>query len=202
MVKAAEELNYPLIDLPISYQERLSEANIEDCLVDESDFLDDVFKNIIELSEKNRNEVLFLCFKVYAHRSEDYIEEHLKSSKCIPCSPDGSCIKECSEIVDPCASFSYLYDQSDQVFPLDRFHKDKLVHSSMKDLGMIHNYLPLAMIVERARTILSLSSRDKKKALKKSMILLQCITQLMSQRDGRNVLLSKAEELMLSLIHI
>ena len=193
VINAAEQLGYLLIDLPTSYQRYLPPAIIKACLVDEEQFLNYFFNNIANIPKDDRNEVLFLTFKGFAFRSEGYIERLLKKNKCIPSSPHGNSIKMCSDIVDPKAEFSCLYDQSDHVFPLEIFYENKHVCSTMKELGMIHSHLPTPMIVERAKTILSLFSANKRKALEKSKTILQCITQLVSQSGYQIILMGLVE---------
>ena len=187
VINAAEQLGYLLIDLPTSYQRCLPSAIIKACLVNEQEFLNYFFNNITKISKDNRNEILFLTFKGFAFGDEGYIELLLKKNKCIPSSPQGNSIKMCSDIVDPKAEFSCLYDQSDHVFPLETFYENKHVRSSMRELGMIHSHLPTPMIVERAKTILSLFSANKKKALEKSKTILQCTTKV-SQSENMSEL--------------
>ena len=177
VVEAAEKLQYPLIYLPTPYQELLPQEIIEDCTLNEQAFLDNFFTKVTLVPKDIRNEVLLLSFQACALGSKHYIEKHLKSEDCVPCTPDGKCIKKCSEIVDPCASFSSLYHEDDGVFPFHTFHENSLVHSSMQMLGMIHNHLPWPMILERARTIQSLYLYNHNEALKRSAMVLNCITQ-------------------------
>ena len=182
VVDTAKQLNYQLIDLPTSYQDCLPAATVQSRVINENEFLKCFFENIKKVSVRNRNGVLFLCFKVFAFRSESYLEEYLKKNQCIPCSPDGKYIKHCSDVVDPRADFSMLYKESDRVFPVEDFYMDKHVRSSMKELGMIHIHLPLFMIVERARTISTLFSNHRKDTLRNVVIILQCIARLISEK--------------------
>ena len=188
VVKAAEQLGYLLIDLPSQYQESLPSAMIKACLVNEEEFLNCFFANIRNISKDDRNEILFLAFKELTLSGKDYIEQHLKTNQCIPIAPHGESIRKCSEIVDPKAEFSHLYDQDDHVFPLDNFYYNKHVRSSMKELGMISSHLPIPMIEERAKTILELFSANRSKALEKSRMILHCITQLVKQSEQQTEL--------------
>ena len=183
VVGAAKQLGYLLIDLPSNYQSCLPSANIEACLVDEEEFLNYFFENITSVSICDRNEILFLTFKAFDFRNEDYIEQHLKSNACIPLSPHGDCIKMCSDIIDPKAEFACLYDQSDNIFPLEKFYNNKHVRSSMRELGMIYSHLPIPMLEERAKTLLALFSADRNKALEKSKMILHCVTQLVKHSE-------------------
>ena len=178
VVDVCKELQYPLIDLPIAYQELLPQESVDHCTVNERNFLDTFFKNIARLSSGIRNEVLMLTLKAFAVRSENYIEEYLKRNNCVPCTPDGEFIKKCKGIVDPSSSFSSLYDEEDGMFPLKQFYQDTIVRTSMQCLGMIQNYLPQPMVLERAKSIQPLYQCNPTKALQRSKVLIYCITQL------------------------
>ena len=183
VVSAAKQLGYLLIDLPSQYHACLPSEVIQNCLVGEEEFLNCFFQNITNVSKYNRNEILFLTFKAFHFRNEDYIEQHLKNNACIPVSQCGDHIRMCSDIIDPNAEFACLYDQSDSVFPLKNFYSNKHVCSSMRELGMIYSYLPIPMMEERAKTLLALFSADRSRALKKSKMILHCVTQLVKQSE-------------------
>ena len=197
VIETAKELGYVRIDLPQCYQCCLPLEIIKTCLVNENEFVRDFFENIGKISERIVIDVLFFCFKLYNYDTPGgtSIEHYLMKTKCVPCSPDGKCLKKCSDIVDPNANFSCLYDKYDEVFPPERFYSDKHVRSSMRELGMVHSLLPTPMILERVKTIATLSPKNKKTALKKTVVLLQCITCVLSNNDHKKVLLSKQKEL-------
>ena len=155
VVKVVEELHLPLINLPIPYHEYFAHEIIHACIIDEEEFLKIFFNNINVLPTQTRNEVLVNIFQVYAIRfeSKHYIEEHLIKEKYVPCSPDGAFLKKCSEIIDPCASFSDLFDSNDGVFPFDDFHNNSIIHLALLHLNIINTLLPWQMIVQRVEMI-------------------------------------------------
>ena len=179
VVKVIEELHLPLINLPIPYHEYFAHEIIHACIIDEEEFLKIFFNNINVLPTQTRNEVLVNIFQVYAIRfeSKHYIEEHLIKEKCVPCSPDGAFLKKCSEIIDPCASFSDLFDSNDGVFPFDDFHNNSIIHLALLHLNIINTLLPWQMIVQRVEMIplLHCVEQTKLKALQRTALVLNCI---------------------------
>jgi sacsin len=174
--KVLQELNFSLIKLPISYQRHLGKSVINQSTIHEEQFLNIFFENInkAELSTETRDEVLFIIFQVCATNSKDYIRHHLSRRECVPCIPNGL-LRKCSQTVDPCASFSKLFDESDEIFPTDIFHSNAHVHFALRNLGIIHRLLPWDLILERAKTIQSLYETDQVSSMERAACILHCI---------------------------
>ncbi|MCG8622040.1 MAG: hypothetical protein MJE68_08620, partial [Proteobacteria bacterium] len=134
------------------------------------------FKNIneAELRTETRDKVLFIIFQVFATDSKDYIRNHLSHRECVPCIPNGL-LRKCSQTVDPCASFSKLFDESDEIFPIEEFHGNAQVHFALTNLGIIHHLLPWNLVLERAKTIQSLYETDQISSMKRAACILHCI---------------------------
>ena len=176
LCKVLEELNYSLVKLPCSYQNHLGQAAIRESTIHEEQFLNIFFENInkAELCTETRDKVLFIIFQVCATNSKNYIDHHLSHRECVPCIPNGL-LRKCSQTVDPCASFSKLFDKSDEIFPTDEFHGNDHVHFALIKLGIIRLLLPWDLILERAKTIQSLHETDQVSSMKRAACILHCI---------------------------
>ena len=174
-------LQLPVVHLPAKYQEHLDlSASTET----EEKFLDHFFSNIDELDTimESRNTVLCLALECYANeldrQYEDrfcYLQNYLKTNACIPCEPDGDLLRMPGELVHPHAHFAELYDPDEEVFPLKKFCDKKLVEEAMKDLGMLHESIPLHMLEERATGIAALYELDPTKAMERVKLIIDCL---------------------------
>ena len=184
VVKVIEQFQLPVVELPLSYQEHFSQGELKDVMLNEKEFLQRFFKNIHELGSGRlvhiRNRVLKCMLQAFAVASEshtkrtEYLQNYLHSNACIPCTPGGQVLKNCTEIIDPKVSFAELYDPDDSVFPIQELIKSKLIHGALSQLGMISNFMPWSMLIERARSIWDRYSTDKHKALKRVKLILEC----------------------------
>ena len=177
LCKVLEELKYSLVKLPCSYQNYLTQSAIRASTIHEEQFLNIFFENIdnVELCTETRNKVLFITFQVCATNSKGYIEHHLTHRECVPCIPNGLLLRKCSQTIDPCASFSTLFDKSDKIFPMEEFHSDDLIHIALLKLSIIRHLLPWDLILERAKMIQSLFETDQVSSMKRVACILHCI---------------------------
>ena len=177
--QVVKELWVPVIDLPAPYLDCFSKSVIHARTIYENEFINTFFIQIDQIPSRVRNEVLFHMFRVCAIAAGNKVNlvQHLTTEKCVPHTPDGSYLKKCSQIIDPCAFFASLYDDSDEVFPIDKFHKDKVIHLALVGCGIIQNRLPWEMILQQVRTIpiLYCMEETRLKALQRTMIVLKCI---------------------------
>ena len=180
-------LRLPVIDLPSYYLEHVSEMGTVRA-IGEPEFVSMFFKLIDKIPSQIRNEVLFHMFRwcAMAAKSKAHLKLHLETEKCIPHTPDGSRLKKCSEIVDPRAFFAILYDDSDGVFPVDKFHEDNMIHLAMVELGIIQSTLPWEMILQRVKTIplLYCMEETRLKALQRTSLILRCIKDQLIQKSS------------------
>ena len=173
-------LRLPLVDLPSKYHTHLS---LGSSTITEEEFVKLFFEHITFFSEiqRSRNEVLQFMLEVYAVGLDDirtsrmdYMREYLTYHPCIPCTPDGTQLKMCSQVVDPHTEFANLFDAEEGMFPTQQFSDRHLAKTAMMKLGMIEN-IPWGLVIDRAETIVELYHADRMKALERIQLILQCI---------------------------
>ena len=174
-------LKLPLVDLPSKYHTHLS---LSSSTITEQDFIQLFFKNITQFTniQQNRNEILQCMFEVYAigldhspTERTNYMGECLAEYPCVPCTPDGSQLKKCDQVIDPQTEFANLFDSAEGMFPIQQFSERHLVVTAMLELGMISETIPWSMVIERAETIAQLYHTNRTKALKRVKLILHCI---------------------------
>jgi len=185
-------LRLPLVDLPSKYHIHLSLSN---STITEKEFIKLFFEHITSFIDiqQSRNEVLQFIFEVYAFGLDsirtsrmDYIEKFLTQHPCVPCTPDGSQLKKCSQVIDPHTEFANLFDSAEGMFPIQQFSDRHLVNTAMMKLGIISENIPWSLVVDRAETISHLYHTDRTKALKRMRLILQCIeSNAESKQDKR-----------------
>ena len=148
------------------------------------------FGSIIE----SRNEVLCLTLECFiteqsqhsegsGGRRYDYLSAFLKLNSCIPCAPDGILLRKCSDVIDPEATFAKLFDEDNRLFPLQTFCEKQLVHKAMEVLEMRCTSISMQMLIERARSVLSLYEIDQTKALQRVQLILKCLESEILESD-------------------
>ena len=165
----AKILGLAVVHLSIHYRNYI---NVGSSMLTERQFLHHFFVNIDKFDSiiDTRNEVLFLAIESLAIEHDrnqsrfDYLQDYLESNACVPCVPDGLLLRKCCEVIDPKALFSKLFDDEEQVFPLQKCCERTLVNEGLKLLGMLQNHLPPKVLMERANSISSLYKRDEIKA--------------------------------------
>ena len=189
VLEVVQKLELPIIELPDKYQRQLPQDKLRACTITEEGFLKLFFENIDSLTEikDTRNDVLQYLLQAYAIafgqssyftnsvHAKRYLETYLRDNECIPCTPDGTLLRKCTEVINPKAYFAKLYDLDDGKFPIDSFCGNSLVHTALVQLGMISDAMPWDMLTERARSIQGLFQEDKIKALGRVKLLIQCI---------------------------
>ena len=181
VLDVVNHLELPVVHLPSKYHEFLA---ISGSTETEKTFLEHFFTNIdnVEAILDSRNAVLLLALECYAMElnrpDEDrycYLWEFLQENACIPCEPDGNLLKAPSKLIHPKADFAKLFDVDENVFPLEEFCDKKLVDKAMKELGMLHDSIPLDQLVERATTIVRLYKKDVIKALERAKLIMNSL---------------------------
>ena len=190
VLDVVNHLQLPVVHLPSKYHEFLAISGSTEM---EKTFLEHFFTNIdnVEAILDSRNAVLLLALECYAMElnrpDEDrycYLWEFLQKNACIPCEPDGNLLKAPSELIHPKADFAKLFDVDENVFPLEEFCDKKLVDKAMKELGMLHDSIPLDQLEERATTIVGLYKKDELKALERANLIMNS---LQKERDKFSV---------------
>ena len=198
-------LHCRFVDLPPDYRRQLPKVELDGSTMDEHSFVKLFFNNISKLSIQDhkhvRNNILMKILQIFSlvssqrsSHQQEYLEEFLRSKKCVPCSPVGADLKNCKDIVSPSASFARLYDQEDGAFPISDFYNNKLISSALTQLGMIQDYMPWDMLVERAKTVQRVYQFDQTKALYRTKLIIECIdrnlnyqSELMSTIDSESL---------------
>ena len=171
-------LKLPIVDLPQEYHAHMS---LSQYMITEEVFLETFFRRMSEISPpQSRNEVLCLTLECFATELDEtekkrylYLLSYLKSNTCIPTAPCGQLLRNCCKVVSPNAEFAALFEEKDGLFPIKSFCQKPLVYKAMEVLGMICSFLPVQMLIERAKTVRSLYVIDKCKALGRAKLILK-----------------------------
>ena len=188
-------LHCKFVDLPPDYRSQLPKVDLDSSTMDEHSFVGLFFKNISQLNKEDhkhvRNNVLRNILQMLSlvssqgsSHQQEYLEEFLRNNKCVPCTPAGADLKNCKDIVNPTTSFAKLYDQEDGVFPISSFYTNRLISSALTQLGMIHDYMPWAMLVERAKTVQEVYQIEQTKALYRVKLIIECIDRNLNYQIG------------------
>ena len=179
----ANHLKLPVVHLPLEYHH--DHLDLSGSTETEETFLEHFFTNIDQLHviKESRNDILCLALKCYAHemdrKSEKrfcYLKLFLIENACVPCEPDGDCLRKPDQLIHPGAYFAKLFDTDESLFPLETFCKEKLIEEAMKDLGMLYDSIPLQCLEERAAGIAELHKQDVTKALERAQLIIECLS--------------------------
>ncbi|CAI8014095.1 Sacsin [Geodia barretti] len=175
-----KHIELPVVHLPKKYHEHL---DLAESIETEKTFLEHFFDTIDQLEDvlESRNEVLCLALECYASELDrkkerfSYLQELLKGNACIPCAPDGVELKRPEELIHPSAEFAQLFDVDENVFPLQRFCDKVFVDRAMKELGIVHDSIPLKLLEDRASGIAELYKEEKLKAMERAQLIVKCL---------------------------
>ena len=184
-----EHLNFAVVNLPMKYRRHF---HLLPFTIDENQFLSIFFKNLqrLSLAQPIRDELILRMLEVYAAEYDDdtkrrYVfQEFLQNHSCIPCSPDGSVLKKCSELIDPTAPFADLFDVGENRFPLTELTDRHLAHTSLLELGVVYEHLSYSEVVERSKTVAQLYTQNKRKAQDRIKLILKTIAFYMKDEEG------------------
>ena len=196
-------LHCRFVDLPPDYRRQLPKVELDGSTMNEHNFVKLFFNNISKLSIQDhkhvRNNVLMKILQIFSlvssqgsSHKQEYLEEFLRSNKCVPCTPVGADLKNCKDVVNPAASFAGLYEPEDGVFPISDFYTNKLISSALTQLGMIQDHMPWGMLLERARTVQEVYRFEQTKALYRTKLIIECVSRnhqsgLMSTIDCKSL---------------
>ena len=182
VTKAVGILQIPVVYLPTSYLTQLQQVLRGTLhIVDQLQFSQEVFQNISSFDKECniRNDVLFSMFLTVANElttsDESELMNILQNNPCIPCTPNGQKLKLASQLVDPSADIHELFDPDSEMFPISEFCKQKSVHQTMLDIGLLTSNLPWDVVVECAKSIQSVYGKYNMKALKRVKLIISCI---------------------------
>ena len=154
--KVTDVVKLPVVDLPDTIWKRLETSNnFKSHVIDEEQFLilfyDD--NTLSKVPIKYKNIIVKASLVAYANDQYSAIMPNLmRSSKCIPCCPDGIKFKRPQDIVDSKSKIAILFNSKESMCPDDNFltQQSHLLHQSLVELGMMQ-VLPWKMIVDRAK---------------------------------------------------
>ena len=181
VVEVVYHLDLPIVQLPQSYQQHLSQTS-ED--MDANDFVTTFFDNLEALSDEDildsRDHVLQRMLEIYANPA-DYnifplLKENFSSYECIPSVHDGNTLRKCVDLVHPQSPFAQLFDESENRFPIPLLVRKTITIVALKAAGMMHDNLPWSLVIDRAQTISILYQKDREKALHRVSLLLTTLT--------------------------
>ena len=180
VVDCVEVMKLPIVDIPQKYlvQFQLT-SNLH--VINEERFCEIFFTKILEFSDYSdiRNEVLYNMYLVasrdYNMHGESCIVDMLIHNPSVPCSPHGINLKLASSLIDPHCELKELFDSDSEMFPCQSFTDSKPVHQLMIDIGLLNTTLLWDIIVECAKSIETVYTQDKEKALKRIKVILKCI---------------------------
>ena len=169
--EVAEIVKVPVVELPVQYLSCLAVDEIG-----EEKFLILFFDNVTKIPFNTRNFVLLSLVLAYAVKETDELKSWIMNHDCIPCTLNGKITKKCQEVVDPLSKkVSSVFDPEDHVFPIGLFTK-RQARACLLEFGMITDWLPWHMIIERAITIEKMYlGGNETKALTRVKQILQCI---------------------------
>ncbi len=183
------------MNLPSSYKDHFSFSKE---LLKEEDVVKIFFNNLskLETVQSSRNEVVYHLLKTYYVSQREtkpkekvcqLIKKKLESHACIPTAPDGSVLRKCTDIVDPKATFSKLFEESDHRFPIERL-ADDLPITALKHAGMMHSSITWELATDRAQSIKNLMTESSLnlKALQQVSLILSTMSSNVSGEPPSN----------------
>ena len=180
VLEIVNHIQLPVVHLPKKYHENL---DLAESIETEKTFLEHFFDTIDDLEDvlESRNDILCLAMECYAseldRRSERFsnLQELLKGNACVPCAPEGKELKRPEKLIHPSAEFAKLFDIEEKVFPLQHFCDKVFVDRALKELGIVHDSIPLHLLEDRASDIAELYKVDKIKAMQRVQLVVKCI---------------------------
>ncbi len=183
VINVLDHLGLPVIQLPNKYFNNLPVTSAD---MNENNFVQVFFKKIEELNDEDildsRNAVLKSMLETYANPYNStsdtviVIKRSFETNPCIPCRPDQSVLRKCSELVHRDAPFAALFDESDHRFPIDLLVDNHMTIEGLKKGGILCQHLPWELVIERAQTILTIYKENREKALKRANLLIQILS--------------------------
>ena len=125
---------------------------------------------VVESCCQLRQIIFLLKNMTHLDGKDKWLELLLKESRCIPTAPNSTLVKP-TQLIDPCGPLQVLFDECEERFPATQLRIDK-VRSALRTLGMCHDILDSADVVERAQSIVNLSALDMEKSCERSQKLL------------------------------
>ena len=130
---------------------------------------------LIESCCRERQVIFMLKNMALLDGKDRWLQLLLKRSQCIPTAPNGTLVCP-TQLIDPYGPLQVLFDECEGRFPVPQLCSDE-IRSTLRILGMCHDILNGADVVERAQSIVNLSALNTVKAHSKSQNLLVYISE-------------------------
>ena len=130
---------------------------------------------LIESCCRERQIIFMLKNMTLLDGKDRWLQLLLKKSECIPTAPNGTLVCP-TKLIDPCGPLQVLFDECEERFPVPQLCSDE-IRRTLRTLGMCHDILNGADVVERAQSVVNLSALDMVKAHSRSQNLLVYISE-------------------------
>ena len=171
---------YQVIQLPNFVKKGFDLAEcrhiIEERTMTQEKFLKEVFfPNIAGIPGNLRDPIVCHlideCLRGHSSIQSDPLRSMYKTllshNRCIPCGPCASDLAFPEDLVDPGGSAAILFTSDDKRFPVGKCYHSKERLLMLQNLGMVTDVLDWSTLLERAKTIPSLSERKNGKDAQK-----------------------------------
>ena len=153
----ATVLKLPVVNLPSILWNKLEMySNFESQILDEDQFIQYFYddETLSKISLEDKTKIVAASLIVYANNTDNLnMLKLIKTTKCIPCSPDGKTFKYPQHLLHPDLNANKLFSPEDGMFIHELFlKKNSLSLASLADLGLIQ-CLSWDLIMERAKCI-------------------------------------------------
>ena len=177
--RVAASLNLPVVHLPDKLLDKHKDNSYFSArIIDETEFVKHFFQDetLLMVNLEDKTEIVAASLMVFANnRHTKVMPALMRNTKCIPCSPDGKAFKTPQELLDPNSQIAQLFSPEDGVFPDQHFlSRNQLLVISLKRLGLMES-LSWEMLIGRARCVEEWYSENAQEALKRLVIILECI---------------------------
>ena len=186
--KVMDILKLPVVDIPDALWNKLAtNDNFKSCVINEEQLLN-IFYDDSTLSKvpiKYKNIIIKASLIVYANNQHSAtLPKLMRSTKCIPCCPDGIKVKKPQDIVDSQSEIAVLFNSKENMCADDNFLKQSnlnLLHQSLVGLGMMQS-LPWKMIIDRAKNLQKIVQSHEEKVSYLN-VLVSCIKENLSKNS-------------------
>ena len=177
--RVAATLKLPVVHLPDKLLDKHKDNSIFNSqIIDEEEFIKHFYqdKTLSMVSVQDKTKIVAASLLVFANnRHTKAMPVLMKNTKCIPCSPDGKIFKKPQELLDPNSKIAQLFSLDNGVFPDQNFlSRHYLLTISLRNLGVMTS-LSWELVIDRARCVEEWYNENAEKALKRLVVLVECI---------------------------
>ena len=185
--QVAVVLNLPIVELPRKILDHLSDNNnFKARLINEQQFVKYFYHDdtLSKIPIEAKIEIVTASLLIYVNnRHCPEMPELMKTTKCIPCSPDGKIFKKPTDIIDPTSKIAKLFTLEDGAFPDENFlSHNPLLTQALSKLGLMQS-LSWTLLIERAKRVQMWYHENNKEALNRLVILIECIKENCSSQS-------------------